>query len=336
MRGAGWRARAPCPALAQFCGCHRRGRPGTSVRRNASPESPVSCPDASRRSWRPDPAATHLSAFSSDGVRSTLLWILRSHAARPLRPFREARRREPAVVCQQPPVVGSTVRWSPTVTTNAVDATIATVAKEKPCSEGHRRAGAAERAVCRWAGALAAVRRFGSELADRLRLPGPLGSAKARARNRGKQVPGPIAHDAMVAGHAASRASGEQQVSADLGRETSRRTKAGPWIHRAARGCSYTPTNESGCFGPTVTTTGESTTPPVSQLATRRSSGARFGGSCFHLSEGTAHHVLVCGGRVITCDAQSLSGRGGRRSVRDRQLAEDPRYVHARGLVADE
>jgi hypothetical protein len=40
--------------------------------------------------------------------RSTLLWILRSHAGRPLRPFRQARRREPAVVCQQPPVVGIT------------------------------------------------------------------------------------------------------------------------------------------------------------------------------------------------------------------------------------
>jgi hypothetical protein len=64
----------------------------------------------SRRSWRRDPAATHLSPFSEVGgpFRSTLLWILRSHAARPLRPFRQARRREPAVICPEPPVVAST------------------------------------------------------------------------------------------------------------------------------------------------------------------------------------------------------------------------------------
>src|SRR5438270_11291910 len=48
----------------------------------------------------------------------------------------------------------------------------------------------------------------------------------------------------------------------------------------------------------------------------------------------SAKRHLVGGRHVISCDAQSLRGRGGRRSVRDRQLAEDPRYVHARGLVA--
>ena len=71
----------------------RAGRPDTSVRRNASRESPV-LPRPSRRSWRPDPAATHLSAFSevmgpllvhpsADSPKS------RRHTA--LSPFREAR-----------------------------------------------------------------------------------------------------------------------------------------------------------------------------------------------------------------------------------------------------
>ena len=50
--------------------------------------------------------------------------------------------------------------------------------------------------------------------------------------------------------------------------------KQGPWLHRAARGCSCTPPNESGCFGPTITTTGGSTTPPVSQLAKSREAPA--------------------------------------------------------------
>ena len=68
-------------------------------------------PRPSRRSWRPDPAATHLSAFSE------VLGPLPVHASvdspnprrqAALRPFSEVRRREPAVVCQQPPVVGST------------------------------------------------------------------------------------------------------------------------------------------------------------------------------------------------------------------------------------
>ena len=83
------------------------GRPGTSVRRNASPESPVSCPDTRGAAGDRDPAATHLSAFS-EVMRPLPVHVFRSHAGRPLRPFREARRREPAVVCQQPPVVRST------------------------------------------------------------------------------------------------------------------------------------------------------------------------------------------------------------------------------------
>lgn len=53
-------------------------------------------------------------------------------------------------------------------------------------------------------------------------------------------------------------------VSADLGQETSRRAKAGPAIHRAACGGSYTPPKKSGCLGPTVTTTGGSTWPLAS------------------------------------------------------------------------
>ena len=65
--------------------------------------------------------------------------------------------------------------------------------------------------------------------------------------------------------------SGETRVSADLGQDTSRRAKAGPAIHRAARGGSYTPPKKSGCFGPAVTTTGGSTKPRASLLANRRS-----------------------------------------------------------------
>ena len=68
-------------------------------------------PRPSRRSWRPEipPRRTSLRSRKYWGrFPSTLPWILRSHAGRPLRPFGEARRREPAVVCQQPPVVGST------------------------------------------------------------------------------------------------------------------------------------------------------------------------------------------------------------------------------------
>ena len=63
------------------------------------------------------------------------------------------------------------------------------------------------------------------------------------------------------------RACGETRVSADLGQDTSRRAKAGPAIHRAARGGSYTPPKKSGCFGPAVTTTGGSTKPRASLLA---------------------------------------------------------------------
>ena len=68
-------------------------------------------PRPSRRSWRPDPAATHVSAFSE--VMGPLPVHASVDSPKPrrqaaLRPFSEVRRREPAVVCQQPPVVGST------------------------------------------------------------------------------------------------------------------------------------------------------------------------------------------------------------------------------------
>ena len=94
-------------AGARLCGSHRRGRPGTSVRRNASPESPVSCPEprgaaGDRRSRRDAP----LRVLRRDEAASAPRFPKpRRQAASPLR---EARRREPAVVCQQPPVVGST------------------------------------------------------------------------------------------------------------------------------------------------------------------------------------------------------------------------------------
>jgi hypothetical protein len=59
----------------RLCGCHRRGRPGISVRRNASPEPPVSCRDP-RGAAGGRSAATHLSPFSRQrsSVRSRRCW----------------------------------------------------------------------------------------------------------------------------------------------------------------------------------------------------------------------------------------------------------------------
>ena len=73
------------------------------------PSRPSPAPTLAAQLETGDPAATHLSAFSEVmGPLPVHASVFRSHAGRPLRPFREARRREPAVVCQQPPVVGST------------------------------------------------------------------------------------------------------------------------------------------------------------------------------------------------------------------------------------
>ena len=82
---------------------------------------------------------------------------------------RAAGRLSAAAGCTEP-----TIRRSPAVTTTQSTRLPQPWQRRSPCSEGHRRAGAAERAVCRWAGVIAAVRRFGSELAGWLRLLGPL------------------------------------------------------------------------------------------------------------------------------------------------------------------
>ena len=51
-----------------------------------------------------------------------------------------------------------------------------------------------------------------------------------------------------------------------------------------ARGGSYTPPKQSGCFGPTVTTTGVSMRPLASQLSTRRGSSGDMQESCSGLA----------------------------------------------------
>jgi hypothetical protein len=96
--------------LAEFCGCHAR-----DVQTPQSPKRLARVarllPRPSRRSWRPDPAATHLSAFSE---------VMGPPLVHPFCGFSEATPpdraasvqgsapREPAVISQQPPVVGST------------------------------------------------------------------------------------------------------------------------------------------------------------------------------------------------------------------------------------
>src|SRR4030081_1581666 len=87
-------------------------------------------PRPSRRSWRPDPAATHVSAFSE--VMGPLPVHASVDSPKPrrqaaLRPFSEVRGREPAVVCQQPPVVGAHRSVVTDSHDHAVDATIGTV-----------------------------------------------------------------------------------------------------------------------------------------------------------------------------------------------------------------
>ena len=93
-------------------------------------------------------------------------------------------------------------------------------------------------------------------------------------------------------------ATGESQVSADLGQETSRRGKAGPLIRRAVRGCSYMPPKERGCFEPVVTTTGGSTTRRVSQLATSRSRVGFGAGPCTRPGAGPTASVPMAPVRV--------------------------------------
>jgi len=65
-------------------------------------------------------------------------------------------------------------------------------------------------------------------------------------------------------------AGGEMRGRADLSRETSRCTKAGPWICRARRHRSYTPRTESGSCAATVRSTDVSPARRCARLATRR------------------------------------------------------------------
>jgi hypothetical protein len=90
-------------------------------------------------------------------------------------------------------------------------------------------------------------------------------SDSTRRRTKAGRLDSPTA--ALGAGEAAGPAGGELRVSANRGHETARRMKAGLRTGPATRGCAYTPPTESGCFGPTVTTTGESPTPRASQVA---------------------------------------------------------------------
>ena len=121
---------ASCPGAVLWMS--QAGRPGTSVRRNASPESPVSCPDPRGAAGdRIPPRRTSPRSLKYWGrFRSTLLWILRSHAARP-RCVRSAK----SGAASRRSSVSSRRLWgahSSVVTDShdhAVDATIGTVAE---------------------------------------------------------------------------------------------------------------------------------------------------------------------------------------------------------------
>ena len=128
-------------------------------------------PRPSRRSWRPDPAATHVSAFSE--VMEPLPVHASVDSPKPrrqaaLRPFSEVRRREPAVVCQQPPVVGSTQlgghrQSRPRSRRDYRNRGVAIARTERAREqEQSRRAPAAHDWI--WAEAVAAHRRLGAEL----------------------------------------------------------------------------------------------------------------------------------------------------------------------------
>ena len=61
--------------------------------------------------------------------------------------------------------------------------------------------------------------------------------------------------DVGLADDGTSPAGGDMQGRSDPSRKTSRCTKAGPCIPRAARRCSYTPPTESRSSGPTLRST---------------------------------------------------------------------------------
>ena len=83
---------SPCPALAQFCGCHRAGRPGTSVRRNASRELPVSCPDPRGAAGEGIPPRRTSPRSRSDGAASGPRFCGFSEATPPGRCVRSGKR----------------------------------------------------------------------------------------------------------------------------------------------------------------------------------------------------------------------------------------------------
>ena len=139
MSGAGWRARAPRPALAQalWKSQARTSRHLSTPKRLAQVARLL--PRPSRRSWRPEIPPRRTSPRSrSNGAASGPRF--RSHAGRPLRPFGEPRHRESAVVCQQPPVVGSTQFGGRRQSRpRGVGATIGTVALRSRGTERRRR-----------------------------------------------------------------------------------------------------------------------------------------------------------------------------------------------------
>jgi hypothetical protein len=70
-------------------------------------------------------------------------------------------------------------------------------------------------------------------------------SANTGSSFRGKAGPSNRPLTALDRRLRAARAIGEEEGPSDLSRETSRRMKAGPWIRRAARHCSYPPPMQS-------------------------------------------------------------------------------------------
>ena len=131
------------------------------------------------------------------------------------------------------------------------------------------------------------------------------------------------------------RFSGWLEAEGSLIRETPRRVASGPDNDGASRYCQTAWARQarrkgvrekSACYGPSMH--------PARNLADLRWEAAQPGGrriaavSRCRLADSATQ---VCGGYP-----QSLSESGGCGAVRNRQLAQDPRYVDARGLIADE
>ena len=94
-----------------------------------------------------------------------------------------------------------------------------------------------------------------------------VGAALATARKQGHALSAP---QPTTADGAARLEIGDMQGRADLSRETSRRTKAGPRIDSARTARAYPRPSESGAFGLIDQASGRSAIRPAPQLARSR------------------------------------------------------------------